>query len=112
MNEEITITPKEQTMDVTVEKTESEPLISQYQPVAELFGIDNPNESDKQKLTDIYEYFADKDMSPKDIKWAVYERENRYQTPIKMGESRLDKMYEYITLRKEASKVEERLKQL
>lgn len=39
--EEIKVTPKEQEVEVTTEQTQTEPMVTEYLPVAEYLGVDH-----------------------------------------------------------------------
>ena len=112
MNEEIKVTEKAQEVEVTTEQTQTEPMVTEYLPVAEYLGLDHPSEQEKAQLSEIYKFFADEGMKPEDVKWAIRDKELRYRSPVGMGQTRLAKLYELVTLNKEALKVEERLKKL
>jgi hypothetical protein len=112
MVDEIVVTPKHDgdVVDVSVEQ-KSAPVEIDSIKVVNLLGGD-PNDTDgSSQAKFIRDYFYKEGMTDAELMYAIKSVENRLGT-LKMGETRLGKIYEYARLRKEIDTNEKLLNQL
>ena len=101
MEEGIVVTPKHggDVVDVTTEQ-KSAPVQIDAMKVVNLLGGD-PNDTDgSNQAKFISDYFYKDGMTDADLMFAIKSVENRLGT-LKMGETRLGKLYEYARIRKD-----------
>lgn len=111
MDEKIVVTPKDQGVDVNVERSTDHESVD-YTPIQGMLGVEEPTSSDKDNLKDVWTYFnPDGKKSAAEVMWAVRDVENKLE-PARMGETRLNKIYEYVKLRKTIEENERLLKLL
>lgn len=81
--------------------------------IAQRFGVENPNKQDDNKLAEIWDYVRQNSGKTEipDLVWEVMHIENQIGTP-RIGESRLDKVYRYCKLRRQASIIDGQLKSI
>lgn len=81
--------------------------------IAQRFNVENPSSEDEKKLSEIWNYV--KQNSGKtdipDLVWEVMHLENQIGTP-RIGEARLDRIYRYCKLRRQASIIDSELKSI
>lgn len=112
MVDEIVVTPKHDgdVVDVSVEQ-KSAPVEVDSIKVVNLLGGD-PNDTDgSSQAKFIRDYFYKEGMTDAELMYAIKSVENRLGT-LKMGETRLGKIYEYARLRKDIDTNEKLLDQL
>lgn len=110
--EEIVVTPKHDgdVVDVSVEQ-KSAPVEIDAMKVVGLLGGD-PNDSDGTgQAKFIRDYFYKDGMTDADLMYAIKSVENRLGA-LKMGETRLGKIYEYARIRKDIETNEKLLNEL
>lgn len=112
MNDEIVITPKEDgKMDVTT-KAPDAVEVGHYAPLQGFLEIDSPSSEDKDKLKEIWEYFnPDGKKTESEVLYAVKSTENRMGA-LGLGETRLNKIYQYARLRRDIETNEKLLNEL
>lgn len=101
MEEGIVVNPKHdgEVVDVTVEQ-KSAPVEVDAMKVVSLLGGD-PNDTDGgNQAKFIRDYFYKEGMNDADLMFAIKSVENRLGA-LKMGETRLGKLYEYARIRKD-----------
>lgn len=79
--------------------------------LAPRFNLSNPDKQDEAKLAEIWAYaknIANSDNIP-DIVWEVIHLEGVIGSP-RLGESRLDKLYRYVRLRRQEAQIKTELK--
>lgn len=110
-------------MDIQVEDlpesqrpVQSPQSMARTDPVAHLaladrFGVRNPSKQEEKQLAEIWAFAKQNANSEdmQDIIWEVVHLEGVIGAP-KLGESRLDKLYKYAYLRKQAAQIEGELK--
>ena len=79
--------------------------------IANRFNISTPTKEENEKLQTIWSYVKQQgDERPmSDIIWEVISLEQTLGAP-KLGETRLDKLYRYVKLRVQESRIQEQLK--
>ena len=79
--------------------------------IASRFNIDTPTKEEGEKLSTIWGYVKSKGdaTSMSDLIWQVINLEQTVGAP-KLGETRLDKLYRYVQLRIQESRIQEELK--
>ena len=110
--EEIVVTPKHDgdVVDVSVEQ-KSAPVEIDAMKVVGLLGGD-PNDSDGTgQAKFIRDYFYKEGMTDAELMYAIKSVENRLGA-LKMGETRLGKIYEYARIRKDIESNERLLNEL
>lgn len=110
MNDEITVTPKDDGVDVSVSPATA-PVQVDGIKIANLLGITEANHEQTTQAKYINDYFYKEGMTDAELMYAIKSVENRLGT-LRMGETRLDKVYEYAKLRKEIDTNEKLLSQL
>jgi len=65
--------------------------------VKSYFELKNPTTQDQEKLKEIWEYVSKDAKYPGEASYQLRQLENRLSSP-RLGESRLNKIYEYIRL--------------
>lgn len=99
MNDEVVVTPKDDGVSVTVSSA-SAPVQIESIKVANMLGIP---EADKDQIIQakfVSDYFYKEGMTDADLMYAIKSVENRLGA-LKLGESRLSKVYEYARIRKD-----------
>lgn len=109
-------------MDITVEDIPDQPQPAvtsvgqnpnpgEHLAIAERFNITTPNKEENEKLSTIWNYVKSQgeERSMGDIIWEVINLEQTLGAP-KLGESRLDKLYRYVSLRINEARIQEQLK--
>lgn len=110
MSEEIIVTPKDQAVEVSVETSPQETV--DYTPLQGMLNVAEPTRDDRDALKDVWAYFnPDGKKSAAEVMWAVRDVETKLQ-PARIGETRLNKIYEYVSLRKNIENDERLLKLL
>jgi hypothetical protein len=110
--DEITVTPKHDgdVVDVSVDQ-KSVPVQVDAIKVVSLLGGD-PNDPDgTNQAKFISDYFYKEGMTDAELMYAIKSVENRLGT-LKMGETRLGKIYEYARIRKDIESNEKLLNEL
>ena len=110
MEDSITVTPKDTGVDVSVSPATA-PVQVDGIKVANLLGITEANHEQTTQAKYINDYFYKEGMTDAELMYAIKSVENRLGT-LRMGETRLDKVYEYAKLRKEIDTNEKLLSQL
>ena len=110
MNDEITVTPKDDGVKVSVSPATA-PVQVDGIKIANLLGITEANHAQTTQAKYINDYFYKEGMTDAELMYAIKSVENRLGT-LRMGETRLDKVYEYAKLRKEIDTNEKLLSQL
>ncbi len=110
MDEKIVVTPKDQGVDVNVERSTDHESVD-YTPIQGMLGVEEPTTDDKAALKMVWDYFKGEGKSAAEVMWGIRDIENKLQ-PARMGETRLNKLYEYVKLRKTLEDTEKALKQL
>ena len=110
--DEITVTPKHGGDVVDVSPiSQSEPVHVEAVKVVNLLGADM-NDSDASKQAEfVRDYFYKDGMTDADLMYAIKSVENRLGA-LKMGETRLGKIYEYARIRKDIETNEKLLNEL
>lgn len=68
-----------------------------FSPLAQYYGYVAPTEAETQKLSYVWEYFAEHGEGPGQTLEALREMERMLAKP-ELGQSRLDRLYSYIRL--------------
>lgn len=68
-----------------------------YPQLTEYFNVESPSDAQKDKIATIFEYFADEANSLGDLMYKMRILESRLGSPA-IGESRLQKMYNYVRI--------------
>lgn len=68
-----------------------------YPQLIDYFNLESPTDAQKDKIATIFEYFADEADSLGDLMYKMRILESRLGSPA-LGESRLQKMYNYIKI--------------
>jgi len=111
LSDEIVVTPKENgRMDVEVkQQVTGEP--QDFQPLAGMMDIGEPSKEDSGKLSTVWEYFKGEGKSNAEILYAIKSLENRMSAPG-LNETRLNKLYQWVRVRKEIESNEKLLNSL
>lgn len=109
-------------MDITVENVSdntnnvsqvtaqtSDPV--QHLAIAQRFNITTPTKQEDKMLQEIWSFAAEKGQTNdiSDIIWNVINLEGTIGAP-RLGESRLDKLYRYVKLRRQEAQIQEELR--
>lgn len=93
---EVVETPaEEQNSEQTPELVK--PTAADYPEIKDYFNLESPTDAQKEKFGAIWEYFAEESKSVGDLMFKMRNLENRLGSP-EIGESRLQKMYNYIRI--------------
>jgi len=113
MNDEIVVTPKDNgRMDVEVKPSETTGAIQEFTPLSGMMDITEPNKEDSEKLSTVWDYFkADGKKSNSEILYAIKSLENRMASPG-LNETRLNKVYQWVRVRKDIESNEKLLNSL
>lgn len=112
MDDKIIVTPTDTGAEVTVDQTTTPSETVDYTPLQGMLNVEEPTTDDKDALKAVWDYFnPDGKKSAAEVMWAVRDVENKLQ-PARMGETRLNKVYEYVRLRKDIETNEKLLKLL
>lgn len=81
--------------------------------IAQRFNVENPSGEDEKKLSEIWDYVKQNSGKTEigDLVWEVMHLENQIGTP-RIGEARLDRIYRYCKLRRQASIIDSELKSI
>lgn len=111
MDEKIVVTPVDGGVEVSAEPATTAESVD-YTPLQGMLGVSEPSTEDKDAMREVWEYFnPDGKKSAAEVMWAVRDVENKLQ-PARMGETRLNKVFEYVRLRKDIANNERLLKLL
>jgi hypothetical protein len=99
MNDEVVVTPKDDGVSVTVSSA-SAPVQIDSIKVANMLGIPEADKDQTIQAKFVSDYFHKEGMTDADLMYAIKSVENRLGT-LKLGESRLSKVYEYARIRKD-----------
>lgn len=99
MEEGIVVTPKEDSVEVTVDQ-KSPPVRIDAVKIINLLGGDINDNDGSNQAKFISDYFHKEGMTDADLMFAIKSVENRLGV-LKMGETRLGKVYEYARIRKD-----------
>jgi len=110
--DEITVTPKHDgdVVDVTVEQKSAPVEIEAVKIVNLLGGKENDSDATNQAKF-VRDYFYKEGMTDAELMYAIKSVENRLGV-LKMGETRLGKVYEYARIRKDIETNERLLNEL
>jgi hypothetical protein len=110
--DEITVTPKHDgdVVDVTVEQKSAPVEIEAVKIVGLLGGKENDSDATNQAKF-VRDYFYKEGMTDAELMYAIKSVENRLGV-LKMGETRLGKVYEYARIRKDIETNERLLNEL
>lgn len=93
--------------------SETPPTPNDHLVLRQHFNIDMPTEFENKKLAAIWEFAKSKsktgDMS--DVMWQVIHLSGDLGAP-RLGESKLDKVYRWVTLKTQESRIQEQLRQV
>jgi hypothetical protein len=81
--------------------------------IAQRFNVENPTKEDEKKLSEIWDYVKQNSGKSEitDLVWEVMHLENQIGTP-RIGEARLDRVYRYCKLRRQANIIDSELKSI
>lgn len=81
--------------------------------LAQRFNVENPSKEEEGKLSEIWNYVRQNSGKSEitDLIWEVMHLENQLGTP-RVGESRLDRVYRYCKLRRQANIIDSELKSI
>jgi hypothetical protein len=99
MNDEVVVTPKDDGVSVTVSSA-SAPVQIESIKVANMLGIPEADKDQTIQAKFISDYFHKEGMTDADLMYAIKSVENRLGA-LKLGETRLNKVYEYARIRKD-----------
>lgn len=109
---------KVQVEDLPQEKNESPKTVVGSEPlehmmIANRYNVDTPNKDESKKLMEIWEYGKNisKTKDSQDVIWQIMHLEGVLGAP-KLGESKLDKVYRWVKLKKQESMIQEELKRV
>jgi len=68
-----------------------------YPQLTEYFNVESATDAQKDKIATIFDYFADESKSIGDLLYKMRILESRLGSPL-VGESRLQKMYNYVRI--------------
>lgn len=83
------------------------PTTTEYPQLKDYFNLESPSDAQKEKFAEIWEYFGEESKSIGDLMYKMRNLENRLGSPA-IGESRLQKMYNYIKISKDIKDDEKR----
>lgn len=111
MNDEIVVTPKDNGhMDVEVKPSEAG-VVQEFTPLSGMMDITEPSKEDSEKLSTVWDYFKGENKSNAEILYAIKSLENRMAAPS-LNESRLNKVYQWVRVRKDIESNEKLLNSL
>lgn len=111
LSDEIVVTPKENgRMDVEVKQQVTEGP-QDFLPLAGMMDITTPSTEDSGKLSEVWEYFKGEGKSNSEILYAIKSLENRMAAP-RLNETRLNKLYQWVKVRKDIESNEKLLNTL
>jgi len=111
LSDEIVVTPKD-SGEVNVEvkqQTDGEP--QHFLPLAGMMNIQEPSKEDSEKLSTVWDYFKGDGKSNAEILYAIRSLENRMSAPG-LNETRLNKVYQWVRIRKDIESNEKLLNSL
>lgn len=112
LSDDIVVTPKDNgAMDVEVKPSESTGVIQEFTPLSGMMDINEPSKEESEKLSTVWDYFKGENKSNAEILYAIKSLENRMQAPS-LNESRLNKVYQWVRVRKDIESNEKLLNSL
>lgn len=111
LSDEIVVTPKDNgRMDVEVkQQATGEP--QHFQPLAGMMDINEPSKEESEKLSTVWDYFKGESKSNAEILYAIKSLENRMAAPG-LNETRINKLYQWVRVRKDIESNEKLLNSL
>lgn len=97
--------------DQTAPLSAAKPNEITHLAIASRFNIDIPNGEEDKKLAEIWQYASSLSQTKdiQDIVWQVINLEGTLGAP-RLGETRLDRLYRYAKLRRQAAQINQELK--
>lgn len=112
MNDEIVVTPKDNgRMDVEVKQVDQTGTPQDFLPLSGMMDISEPGKEDSEKLSTVWDYFKADGKSNAEILYAIKSLENRMASPT-LNETRLNKVYQWVRVRKDIESNEKLLNSL
>lgn len=112
MNDEIVVTPKDNgRMDVEVKPASDTSAPQDFLPLSGMMDISEPGKEDSEKLSTVWDYFKADGKSNAEILYAIKSLENRMASPT-LNETRLNKVYQWVRVRKDIESNEKLLNSL
>ena len=113
MNDELIITPKNDGDNVEVSTKQADTASPSIESVriANMLGVSEMDNSQSDQANFVKDYFYKDGMTDVELLYAVKSVENRLGV-LKMGETRLSKIYEYARIRKDIETNQKLLDQL
>lgn len=112
LSDEIVVTPKENgRVDVVVDQVDQAGTPQDFLPLSGMMEIADPNKEDSEKLSTVWDYFKIDKKSNAEILYAIKSLENRMAAPG-LNETRLNKLYQWVRVRKDIESNEKLLNSL
>lgn len=83
------------------------PTTTEYPQLKDYFNVDSPSDAQKEKFAEIWEFFSEDSKTIGDLMYKMRQLENRLGSPA-LGETRMQKMYNYIKISRSIKDDEQR----
>ena len=111
MNDEIVVTPKDNGGMNVETKAPELGSVQEFTPLSGMMDITEPSTEDSEKLSTVWDYFKGENKTNAEILYAIKSLENRMAAPG-LNETRLNKLYQWVRVRKEIESNEKLLNSL
>ena len=109
LSQDLKVTEVDEPQDIMDQPTDAgiqSPKVD-FPQLKDYFNIESPTDAQKVKFAEIWEYFGEESKTIGDLMYKMRQLENRLGSPA-IGETRMQKMYNYIKISKNIKDDEKR----